>query len=125
MPELCRYPAYTTKAGDTVSSVAAQFGVTSDSIRWSNGLNNDMVAPGTKLHIPPVNGIVYTVQASDTPDSLAARFRANKDKIVAYNDAEIKGLTPGQQIIIPDATEVNPVSAAKVAAVSTNSPASL
>ncbi len=107
--------AYTTVAGDTVSSLAAKFGVTSDSIRWSNGLNSDVIGVGTKLSIPPVNGIVYTVKAGDTPDSLAAKFRANKDKIIAYNDAEIKGLVVGQQIIIPEATEVAPVSAAVVA----------
>ncbi len=107
--------AYVVQAGDTVTSIAAKFNVTTDSVRWSNGLNSDIVAPGTTLAIPPVNGIVYTVKAGDTPDSLAAKFRANKDKIIAYNDAEIKGLSVGQQIIIPEATEVAPVSAAKIA----------
>jgi surface antigen len=94
---------YTAVAGDTVSNIAAKFGVTSDSIRWSNGLSGESIAAGTALRIPPVNGIVYNVNAGDTPDSLAAKYHANKDKIIAYNDAEIKGLTPGQRIIIPDA----------------------
>jgi len=97
---------YTTVAGDSVSSVAAKFGVTSDSIRWSNGLSSDAVAAGTQLVIPPVNGIVYTVKAGETADTLAARFRANKDKIIAYNDGEIKGIIAGERIIIPDATQV-------------------
>lgn len=95
---------YVVVAGDTVATIASRFGITSDSVRWSNSLTGDTVAVGTKLVIPPVNGIVYTVNSSDTPDSLAAKFRANKDKIIAYNDAEIKGLTSGQRIIIPDAT---------------------
>ncbi len=107
--------SYTVQAGETVSSIATKFNVTSDSIRWSNGLNTDIVAAGSKLTIPPVNGIVYTVKQGDTPDSLAAKFRANRDKIIAYNDAEIKGLVVGQQIIVPEATEVAPVSAAKIA----------
>ncbi len=97
---------YTVISGDTISSVASQFGVTSDSIRWSNGLSGESVAVGTKLVIPPVNGIVYTVNTNDTPESLAAKFQANKDKIIAYNDAEIKGLKPGQHVIIPDGTLV-------------------
>jgi surface antigen len=105
---------YTTVAGDTVTSVAAKFGVTSDSIRWSNGLNADGLTAGKVLVIPPVNGIVYTVSAGDTPDSLAAKFRANKDKIIAYNDAELNGLTVGSRIIIPDATSVVAASAASV-----------
>ena len=96
---------YTVLAGDTVPSIAAKFGVTSDSIRWSNNLTGDTVAAGTKLVIPPVNGIVYTVNTGDTADSLAAKFHASKDKIVAYNDAEIKGLAVGQRIIVPDAIQ--------------------
>lgn len=94
---------YTVVAGDTVSTIAAKFNVTSDSVRWSNNLTGEAVSAGSHLVIPPVNGIVYTVNTGDTPDSLAAKFKANKDKIIAYNDAEIKGLTVGQRIIIPDA----------------------
>lgn len=105
---------YTSAAGDTVSSLAAKFGVTSDSIRWSNDLSSDAITAGTKLTIPPVSGIVYTVKAGDTPDSLANKFRADKDKIIAYNDAELTGLTVGDQIIIPNATKVAPVTASHV-----------
>lgn len=93
---------YTALSGDTISSIAAKFGVTSDSIRWSNNLTGETVAAGTQVRIPPVNGVVYTVNSGDTIDSLAAKFHASKDKIIAYNDAEIKGLTVGQRIIIPD-----------------------
>jgi surface antigen len=107
---------YTTASGDTVTSIAAKFGVTSDSIRWSNSLNGDTVTAGTKLVIPPVNGIVYNVKPGDTADSLAAQYRANKDKIVAYNDAEIGGLQPGEQIIIPDATRVSAATATTITA---------
>ncbi|HSW85549.1 MAG TPA: LysM peptidoglycan-binding domain-containing protein [Candidatus Saccharimonadales bacterium] len=96
---------YTAKANDTVSSLAATFGVTSDSIRWSNNMSGEAIAAGTKLLIPPVNGIIYTVKAGDTPASLAARFNANQDQIIAYNDAEVTGLTPGEQIILPNAVE--------------------
>lgn len=106
---------YTAQNGDSVSSIAAKFGVTSDSVRWSNNLNSDAVTAGTKLRIPPVNGVVYTVQSGDTPDSLATKFRANKDKIIAYNDAEIKGLTAGQVILIPDAVQVKASTASSIA----------
>lgn len=93
---------YVTLAGDTVSSIAQKFGITSDSIKWSNNLSSDTVALGTKLVIPPVNGIVYTVQAGDTVQSLAAKFKANADQITAYNDAEISGIRTGEQILIPN-----------------------
>lgn len=98
---------YAVQAGDTVSSIAAKFGITSDSLRWSNSLSGEAVSVGAKLVIPPVNGIVYTVTTGDTADNLASRFKASKDKIVAYNDAEIKGLSAGQRIIIPDGIQAS------------------
>lgn len=107
---------YTTQAGDTLPGLAARFGVTSDSIRWSNNLSGATIAAGTQLTIPPVNGIVYTVKPGDTPQSLAVQFRGNADQIIAYNDAEISGLTPGEQIIIPNATQVATATAASISA---------
>ena len=101
---------YTTKAGDTVASLATQFGVTSDSIRWSNSLSGSNLPAGTKLVIPPVNGIVYTVKSGETAASLAQKFSANQAQITAYNDAEISGLQAGEQIIIPNGTQVAPVA---------------
>ncbi|HSW36802.1 MAG TPA: LysM peptidoglycan-binding domain-containing protein [Candidatus Saccharimonadales bacterium] len=105
---------YTTVAGDTITSVAAKFGVTSDSIRWSNGLVGNTLTVGQNLAIPPADGIVYTVKAGDTPESLAQKFRTDKDKIIQANDAEKTGLKLGDQIIIPDGTQT-PVVARLVA----------
>lgn len=92
---------YTTARGDTVSKVAKKFGVTSDSVRWSNGLDGDALAANKRLVIPPINGIVVKVTASDTPQSLALKYNASKAKIIAFNDAEINGLRPGELIVIP------------------------
>ncbi len=93
--------AYTVAAGDTVASIAAKFGVTSDSVMWSNNLRSNTVPVGAALTIPPINGLVYTVRAGDTPDSLAQRYRASKEQIIAFNDTEISGLPVGEQIVIP------------------------
>jgi surface antigen len=102
---------YTTVAGDTLTGVAAKFGVTSDSIKWSNGLSTENIAAGTKLVIPPagLNGIVYIVKAGDTIDSLATKYTADKSQLIAANDAEINGITVGEQIIIPNGRQ--PVAA--------------
>ncbi len=113
--------SYVSLAGDTVSSLATKFGVTSDSIRWSNSLgSSDMLTTGQRLMIPPVTGIVYTVQAGDTVDSLATKYKASPDKIIAFNDAEINGVTAGEQIIIPDGT-VTPTVVAPRASVASSS----
>lgn len=103
--------SYVSQPGDTISSLAQKFNVTSDSIRWSNDLTGNTVASGTQLDIAPIsNGLVYTVKAGDTPDSLAQKFRTSKEKIVAFNDAELKGLTVGEHALIPDGTVI-PVAA--------------
>jgi surface antigen len=108
---------YVAQDGDTVSSIAAKFNVTSESIRWSNNLSGNTVNAGTKLNIPPVNGIVYTVQANDTVDTLASKYRANKDQIIAYNDAELAGLQVGEQVLIPNGQQPAPVVIARAVAV--------
>jgi surface antigen len=97
--------SYVAASGDTVASLATKFGVSANSIMWSNGLSSNALSSGAKLVIPPVNGIVYTVKAGDTPATLASTYKANESQIVAYNDAEIGGLTAGERIIIPNATE--------------------
>lgn len=96
--------AYTVQSGETITSIAAKFSVSSDSIRWSNGLTGDSVGAGTQILLPPsgLNGIVYTVKSGDTPESLAELYRTNKEAIIAFNDAEVGGLKVGARIIIPD-----------------------
>lgn len=106
---------YTFQNGDSIPNLATKFGITSDSIRWSNNINGDTVPVGTKLIIPPVSGIVYTVKAGDTPESLAARYNVSKEQILAYNDGEISGLQVGEQIIIPNASQTATTAAAIVA----------
>jgi surface antigen len=92
---------YVVAKGDTIAGIASKFGVTSESIRWSNNLTGSTVDSGTKLLIPPLNGIVYTVSRGDTPQSIATKFNANKNKLVQFNDAEISGFKVGQRIVVP------------------------
>lgn len=99
---------YKVAEGDTIPSIAAKFGINSETIRNSNNLSGDTVAVGTDLVISPVNGLVYTVQAGDTPESVAAKYRANKNQIIAFNDAELTGLKAGEKIVVPDGLQPIP-----------------
>lgn len=91
---------YTSKAGDTVQSVAGAYGLTVDTIRWANNLTSDAIDPNKPIVIPPVDGVVYTLKASDTADTIAATYKADRDRIVAFNDLE-GGVTAGKRIVIP------------------------
>lgn len=96
---------YTVKSGESMSQIAERFGVTSDSIRWSNGMSTNIISEGDTLTIPPINGIVYTVKEGDTAESLARSYNSEKAKIISFNDAEVEGLVAGRKIVIPDAIQ--------------------
>lgn len=94
--------SYTTVSGDTVDKLAAQFGVSADTIKWANDLTSSALEPGKNLQIPPVNGIIYTVKDGDTASSIAEKYRSDERTIVSFNDLELAGLKVGQKIILPD-----------------------
>lgn len=102
---------YVTVEGDTIPSIATKFGITSDTIRWSNGLQGDNVVPGKTLLIAPVNGLVYIVKAGDTIDSIASKYKVNKEQLIADNDAETGGIVIGSKVLIRDGSIAPVVSA--------------
>lgn len=99
---------YITKDGDSVSSVAREFNITSDTIRWANNLTGEALGAGKKLIILPISGILYTVKEGDTAESLAARYGANAERIITFNNAEISGLVVGSRIVIPEGERPTP-----------------
>jgi N-acetylmuramoyl-L-alanine amidase len=102
---------YVTQEGDTVRSIAEKFGVTSDTIRWSNNLSGNSVAGGQTLYISPINGIVYKVVSGDTIESITTRYRSNREKFIAVNDLEGRSNLPvGERIIIPDGQKPSAVT---------------
>jgi surface antigen/LysM repeat protein len=104
---------YTVMGGDTISSIASKFNITTGTILLANNLSDgDSIAPGQSLIILPITGLLYTVQAGDTADSLASTYSANAAQILSYNNDETTGLTPGAKIIIPDGVKPQPVAAA-------------
>lgn len=115
---------YTTVAGDTISSIAQKFNVTSDTIRWANSVQGEAIAVGKQLRVLPVSGVEVTVKAGDTAESLAKKYQANKDTIVSFNDSELEGLKVGEKIIIPGGIIPAPVVNTRLTGISFNAPQS-
>ena len=93
---------YIAKAGDTVDSVAAQFKLTKDTIKWSNDLQSDALEPGRELTIPPVDGLIYSAQAGDTAATVAQRYSTDAQRVILFNDLELSNaITPGTRVIVP------------------------
>jgi len=122
---------YTTQAGDTLQSIAAAFGVSADSILWSNpSLTSNTLKPGWNLIIPPVNGVAVIAGNNDTLPDLAARYnplRYSSDKtardnsaaqlldaIISYNGLDsAEDINPGDFLIIPGGVVATPPAAPK------------
>ncbi len=95
--------SYVVKDGDTVASVAAQFGVSTDTIKWANNLTADTLTPGSTLQVLPVDGVLYTVKDGDTVASIATKYNVDQSRLVLYNDLDLSGLTANSKIILPGA----------------------
>lgn len=92
---------YTVQDGDTTSSVAAKFGIASETVKWANNLTGDTLTSGSSLNILPRDGIVYTTKDGDTVQSIAEKYKSDAQLITTYNDLELSGVTSGLKIIIP------------------------
>lgn len=98
-----KYVKYIVQSGDTLSGIATKHGVTSDSIKWSNGIGDEnSLKPGQELNIPSVTGIIYTVKSGDSLEGIAAKFKTSAALILAQNDLYGETLVPGSQVIVPD-----------------------
>ena len=91
---------YVVAEGETMESIAAKYGVSTDQIRWSNGLKTTAVAAGTTLYIPSTSGIVYVVKAGETAESIASKDGGSAAEIIALNDLEVSGVSEGMRILI-------------------------
>lgn len=100
---------YTVKSGQSLSDIANQFNVTTDTIKWANDLTSENINAGKKLTILPISGVLHTVDQSDTFQSLAKKYKANAQQIMAFNDLEISGLKEGMKIVVPEGTKPTPV----------------
>jgi murein DD-endopeptidase MepM/ murein hydrolase activator NlpD len=103
---------YVVRSGDTLSMIAQMFGVSINTIRWSNDLKNQTISPGQTLVILPVSGVRHVVKKGDTIQSIAKLYKADIEEIKSYNDiTDDTTLAVGDIAIVPDG-ELAPAPAA-------------
>jgi len=95
---------YMVKKGDTVSKIAAEYGVTVNTILWANKLRaSSYIKEGQELEILPVTGVKHIVKKGDTVSSLAKKYKAKQKEVIAFNGLPADGsLQVGDEIIVPD-----------------------
>lgn len=98
---------YKVESGDTLSSIAQKFAISTDTIKWANNLTSDTIKPGDSLKILPVSGISVTVKSGDTLESIAKKYSAESQAILDFPFNDIPddfSLKVGQVLIVPDGT---------------------
>lgn len=95
---------YSVQPGDAISTIAAKFGVSVNTILWENSLTlNSTIRGGQILKILPVTGLSYAVSKRDTLKKIASKYKADEAKILEFNKMEsAEDLQIGQLLIIPD-----------------------
>ena len=80
---------YTVRQGDSLFSIANEFGLEPETILWSNSElfrdNPDLLREGWVLMIPPTEGFIYLWQVGDQLTEVAERFGVDPLDIVTYS----------------------------------------
>jgi LysM repeat protein len=111
--------SHTVAAGETLSGVAARYGIgMADLVRWNQLANADSVRAGQTLRLAPSNAAEgtltvpamsgttaarrYQVQPGDTISSVAARHNVAQDTLIRANGLrDPDRLLAGTQLLIP------------------------
>ncbi|MFH1597911.1 MAG: M23 family metallopeptidase [Patescibacteria group bacterium] len=95
---------YVVQGGDTTSTIAQKFGISTSTILWENELTSgSLIRPGDKLTILPTSGTSHRVASGDTVDSIAKKFKADAAKIIEFNKlGSADAITEDEVLIIPD-----------------------
>jgi LysM repeat protein len=103
---------YTVKAGDTISTIAEQFNISSATILLNNNLTaTSLLQPGDVLSILPFNGIAYTIKSGDTIAKIALATGVAESDITKTNDLSTNpNLAIGKILLIPGATNKTPAA---------------
>lgn len=106
---------YEVERGDTVTSIAEEFNLETETVLWANDLgSNSTINPGDELVILPVDGVLHPVREGESISSIAATYEVEAKEIVDYNELESKAsIYAGDTLIIPGGEQPATISIAK------------
>jgi peptidoglycan endopeptidase LytE len=103
---------YVAVDGDTLRALASKYGLSVNTLLWSNPKLVDKLTAGQEVLIPPVDGVLVKVTATDTVASLAQKYRAEVDAIIQFNLLRHpESLTVDQFLMVPYGVGPEPPSA--------------
>jgi cell wall-associated NlpC family hydrolase len=97
---------YEVEPGDTVGSLANQFGVSVATILMANNISDpDLIKPGMELRVLPVSGVEHQVDKGESLADIAAAYKVDLGPIVDFNGlSDPDTINVGTKLVIPGAT---------------------
>lgn len=90
---------YIVKSGDTLYSIAKQFGINVDKLKDMNKKTNNLISIGEVLTVG--DNKAYTIKAGDTLYGIASKYNTSVDEIKKLNNLKSNTLTIGNTLYIP------------------------
>ncbi len=132
---------YTVRQGDTVSAIAARYGLSAQEVLVRNGLGwNTIIHPGQTLHLASTPAVQaaparttttsatgsYHVRSGDTVSGIASRIGVSTQSLLRANNLSQRSVIyPGQTLRVPSSSAPSaPASAAPARPASTASSSS-
>src|SRR5437660_11042702 len=76
---------YQAVDGDTLRALASKYGLSVNTLLWSNPKLVDYLTAGQDVVIPPLDGVLVKGSAQDTVASLAQKYRAQAEAVLRVN----------------------------------------
>ena len=95
---------YVVQEGDTPGRIAANFGVSLNTILWANNLkSSSIIKPNQELVILPISGVMHIVKKGDTLLSIAKKYQTFSGEISVFNNLnDESSIMIDQELIIPN-----------------------
>jgi flagellum-specific peptidoglycan hydrolase FlgJ len=94
---------YVVEDGDSVRTIARQFGVTNETVIWENDLTDpDILQVGQELRVLPFSGLIHEVRPGDTVASVANAYDAPISDVISSNKlSDPFIIVVGQKLAVP------------------------
>ncbi|AXY24697.1 hypothetical protein CL176_00885 [Suicoccus acidiformans] len=107
LPERARPRTHTVALGENIWRIADQYGISAESLRIWNDLDDDTLMVGQELYVsnPAFVPTIHTVEAGEDIAAIASKYNTTSKLIETWNDltsAQAEAIEAGDQLIVSD-----------------------
>jgi len=104
LPSLLVERTYVVRRGDTLQTIARQFGLREDTIISANNLSSkNQLIVGKTLKVPNMNGVYHIVKKNENLSVISKAYGVDMTRIADANNISSATIRPGDRLFIPSA----------------------